>query len=391
MNIPDSVVDAVNREVSKNAPQPTAEALPPPEPSKPAATPPAANGTPPKAPEAKVEPPKPAKEPLKSDKEENLANLRKKLEAREAEFSTLQNSLTATTKEKADALQKIADAEAKVHKLAEEIEKDYKPRAERLKVVEQELQKREEVLKIKAYQETAEFHERYVKPLADAQGEVHELLSELVVNNGDGTGRPATIDDFNEILGARSLNDAHAIASNKFGPVAPTLVNFRTRIRGLERTRSEASKKAGEMALEYEQRRQSEVLQQQQQFKGSVYAEAERLLRETFQVDENDPEEKEALAAAQQFADQLWNSDNETVEQVVKKAAKARKNNIEAPVLRKRLDRLTKRNAELEEQLKQYQKSEPELKPRGGGSAPADPSDWKSGLLKAAQEAAAKV
>lgn len=397
LNVPDSVIAAVEAEAGKSAtaaPEPAAATPVPPEPQKQTATPPAANGTPAKAPETRAPVAATPPAPPKSDKEENLANLRKKLEAREAEFTTLQNSLTATTKEKADALQKIADTEARVNKLAEEIEKDYKPRAERLKVVEQELQKREEVLKVKAYQETSEFHDRFVKPLADAQGEVNELLSELVVNNGDGTSRQATIDDFNEILGARSLNDAHTIAANKFGPIAPTLVNFRTRIRGLERTRAEATKRSGEMAMEYEQRRQSEMLQQQQQFKGSVYAEAERLLKETLQIDDSDPEEKTALAEAQSFADGLWSSDNETVEQVVKKAAKARKNNIEAPVLRKRNERLQKKVAELEAQLKEYQRSEPQLEPRGGGAQPSVSANGdrpeRAQLLAAVNEVIAK-
>lgn len=397
MNIPDETIAAIQAEAAKSAPQPTGEAAPPPEPPKPTPTPPVANGKPPEAHKTATPTPTPAptppKDPPKSDKEENLANLRKKLEAREAEFAALQNSVTATSKEKADADLKRADAEAKLQAALEREEKDYKPRVERLKVVEQELQKREEVLKVKAYQETPEFHERFVKPLVDAQVEAQELLTELVVDNGDGTVRAATMDDFNEVLSARSVNEAYAIAQKKFGPVAQTAVNLRQRIRTLERSRSEATKRAGEMALEYEQRRQSEFVQQQQQFKNSVYTEAERLLKERLQIDDTDPEEKDAFTSATQFADGLWNSDGESVDQVVKKAAKARANNIEAPVLRKKLDRAMKENAELKEQLKQYQKSDPPLEPRGSSGAPAvtqvGDKPERAQLMKAAQDAIA--
>lgn len=371
--LPDSVLAAIQAEANKNAPQPAAEAQPPPEPPKAPATPPTGNGTSP-APKEKpltvpATTPHTPKEPPKSDKEENLARLREKAERLEREASEAKNSLTTTAKEKADIELKRAEAEAKLQAALEREEKDYKPVIERLKATEDQLNKQREVLKMKAYQETPEFHEKFIAPVIETQRDIQDFLGQIEVPLQDGSRRPATMQDFNVVMAAGSHTAAREVAKAYFGEDAQTILNYRLRLQSHNKNREEAHKRAGEMAIEYEQRTQQAILQQQQQFKGSVYAEAERLLKESLQVDD-DPEEKEAFAAAQQFADGLWNNDNETVEQVVKKAAKARKNNIEAPVLRKKLDRATKRISELEDQLKAYQKSEPELKPRGGGTTP---------------------
>lgn len=393
--LPDSVLAAVQAEANKNAPQPIAEALPPPEPPKPPTIAPAPNGTPPKAPEMKPATAAAPKEPPKSDKEENLARLREKAERLEREATEAKNSLTTTAKEKADIELKRAEAEAKLQAALEREEKDYKPVIERLKTTEQELNKQREVLKMKAYQETPEFHEKYIAPVIETQRDIQDFLGQIEVPLSDGSRRAATMQDFNVVMSAGSHTAAREIAKQYFGEDAQTILNYRLRLQSHNKNREEAHKRAGEMAIEYEQRTQQAMLQQQQQFKGSVYAEAERLLKEALQVDDSDPEEKEALLSATQFADGLWDNDNQTVEQVVKKAAKARKNNIEAPVLRKKLDRALKRNAELEEQLKQYQKSEPELKPRGGGQTPPvaaiGDKPERAALLAAAQAAAAST
>lgn len=377
-SLPNSVLTAINAEAAKNAPQALSTPELDPNPPKPPATPPEAKP-------AQIEPVKPptppvppAKETPRSDKEENLANLRKKAEDLETRLTTAVNSGTATAKEKADLAVKFAEAEGRANKLAEEIDKTYRPQTERLKVVEQELQKREEILRIKDYTATDEFHTKFVKPLADAQTEVTELLSELVVPSEDGqTSRQATMDDFNAVLAAPSLNKAAEIAQAKFGPlIAQSVVNMRTRIRGLQRTREEAVKNAGLASAEYVKNQQSQQAQFQENMRNAVRAEANRLMAESpeFNPADDDNESKAVIAAATEFADKLIEGDPTWApEQWAKNVAKARVKLIGHDVVKKQRDAYKARVTELEEKLKAYENSEPQLRPRGGGGATVVP------------------
>lgn len=395
--LPAETLAAINAEAAKNAPQGAAPTDPPPDPAPPAKTATeakAAQNTPPE--------PKPAAAPAPkdppADEPKGVKQVREALERAEKRALEAQNSLTATAKEKADALTKQAELEAKLAKMNEELERDYKPRVERLKVVEQELQQREELLKVKDYTATREFHELYVKPLSDAQGEVTELLAELVVNGDDGTQRKATMDDFNEIIAARSLNEAHEIAQRKFGPVAPSLVHLRSRIRGLERNRSEAVKNAALHAEEYEKRQQAQFAQQREHLRNTLLTAAQSLASNDpeLAVPEDDTEGRATLQEATQFADRILNGDpNMTQEQFVKEIAKGRVKMIREPMLARKVKRLTDQVNELTEKLKQYESSEPELRPRGaGGGLPASANGAgtaRQKLMDAAVKEASKM
>jgi hypothetical protein len=385
--LPNSVLDAINKEAGI---APTAIALPDP----PEDTPPPEK-TPPAQPQREVTPAKPAATPPAEPagkKKDGIAEVREALERQTKKANDLEGSLTATSKEKADAFLKLADLEAKLTKAEQDIEKDYKPRVARLAEMEKKLQAREETLKIKAYQETDEFHEKYVKPLASAQREVGELLGELEVNEGDQP-RKATAADFEEILGARSINDAARIAREKFGPdVAQQVVSYRTKIRSLERERQEAVKNAALNAEEYEKRQMASQAQAHQAVRDRLLAETQRIISGDPEVaiPEDDAELKEAIASGQQLADRLLNGDpNMSHEQFVSEIAKGRSAIIAKPGLAKKVARLTAENEALKKQLKEYQNSEPDVVARSGGPAPAKSSDPLRDKLTAAANAAA--
>jgi hypothetical protein len=385
--LPNSVLDAINKEAGI---APAAIALPDP----PSDTPPPYK-TPPTQPQREVAPTKPADKPAAEPagkKKEGIEAVREALERSNQRVKELQESGTASSKQLADAYAKTADLESKVTKYEQEIEKDYKPRVARLTELEKKLQAREETLKIKAYQETDEFHEKYVKPLASAQREVGELLGELEVNEGDQP-RKATAADFEEILGARSINDAARIAREKFGPdVAQQVVSYRTKIRSLERERQEAVKNAALHAEEFEQRQRSQQAQANQAVRDRLLAETQRIISGDPEVaiPEDDNELKEALASGSALADRLLNGDpNMSHEQFVSEIAKGRSAIISRPVLAKKVARLTAENESLKKQLKEYQNSEPDVVARGGGLAPVKSNDPAKDRLLAAANAAA--
>lgn len=386
------VLEAANALAAKNAPQ--AEALPEPspdpaEPPKEPVKPNAVQADPPK------EPTKPATPPAEEPK--GVKQLREAYERAQKKSDELNGSLTATTAEKAAAMQKLADLEAKHTRVMEELEKDYKPRAAKLAEVEKKLIEKEEILRIRDYQSTEEFHNQFVKPIADAHAEAAGYMAQLTVTDGEGHVRQATTDDLNEILATRSLNDAAALAQQKFGPlIASTIVNMKVRISGLERSRQEAVKNAGIHSAEWVKNQQIAMSQQREQFRNSVLAEANRLISESphLKLADDDNDGKATIGSATQFADSLWEENpNQTPEQVARKLAKVRLDVVEAPLLRSKVSKMQERIKELETRLSDYEASEPNMAPRGAGAqiATAKPGDEaKQKMLAAAQALAAK-
>jgi hypothetical protein len=389
---------AINAEAAKNAPAGSEPPAPPPDPATVIKTPPEPKAAQPEPPKASAIPPAPTKEPA-AEEPKGIKQVREAYERAEAKAKELNLSLTATTKEKADALQRQAELEARLSKLTDEHEKDIKPRLERLTKLEQEHQRVQETLRIRAYTETTEFHDKFVKPLADAQGEVNELLTELIVQNEDGTSRVATMEDFNEVLAARSLNEAHAVAAKKFGPIAPTVVNFRTRIRGLERSRTEAVKEAGVRSAEFEKNQQAALAQQREHLRSTLLTEAQRLAGEApeLSVPEEDQEARATLHAATEFADKLLQGPEAfpSVEHYIKEVAKGRVKMMRAPMLEHKARKLEAKVAELEERLKAYESSEPGLSgsnggPKAKGADGSDLNSTRSKLIEAANKLASQ-
>lgn len=390
--LPAATIAAINAEAAKTGGEPAPTPAPPVDPPK----------TPDAAPVASVKQPEPVKpaatpaqEPAKP-KKEGIESVREALERQTQKAKELETSLTATTQQKADAFAKLAELEAKAAKYEQDIEKEYKPRVARLEQAEKKLLEREELLKVKAYQETEEFHNQFVKPLSDARTEVNELLTELIVQNEDGSSRIATQEDFNEILSAASINQAAEIAQKKFGPmVAQSVVNFRQRIRSLERNRVEAVKNAALRAEEYEKRTQAQYAQNRQELHDKLMAATRNLIAsetDTFAVPEGDAELQAALTEGQQLADRLLNGDPSlSPDQYVAEIAKGRKNIMAAPLLTKKLAQANAKIMSLEEQLKAYQKSEPDVRTRNGGPAAPVGDSPRDKLLAAAQAAAQQV
>lgn len=386
--MPNALLDAIHKEAEKSPAFVTAAKLNEP----PSDTPPTPK-TPPEPAKREITPAKPAAtpapEPAKG-KKDGIEAVREALERAQKRASELEGSLTATAKEKADAFTKLAELEAKASKYEQDIEKEYKPRLAKLEQTEKEIQRTREILKIKAYQETDEFHNQYVKPLADTRAEVSELLGELIVNDGDNQ-RPANVQDFDEILAAKSLNEAAQIARQKFGPdISQQVVNYRTKIRSLERSRQEAVKNAALRAEEYEKQTQEQHQRASQAFRERLLSEANKLIStdDLLAIPDDDAELKNSLIEGQTLADRLLNGDqNLTPEQFVVEIAKGRKAIVGGKVLQTKLARANAEIATLRDQLKAYQASEPEVRARNGGSGgpvASDSQEAKKTLLAAA-------
>lgn len=358
------------------------EPLPDPSPAPTPAAASSSSSTPPTPPTP--EPPKTPEPTKPAKKKEGIEALREAFERQSAKVEELSGSLTTTSKEKADAYAKLAELEAKLTQANERISKDLEPRVQRLTEVEKKLQEREEILRVKDYTATQEWHDKYVKPIAEVQQEANELLSELRANvNGDEV--PATQEHLNFVMAAPSLNEAARRAEGLFGSlVAPQIVNLRARLIGLQRKQAEALKTAQIEAVEYEKRSHAQAAQSREAVRTRLLTEAQRIIQADPDLNPGeDVELGSALAEGQKFADLLLNGSPElTTEQMVDKIAEGRARIIKSHVQEKRMAKMKTELESLREQLKQYQKSEPSVETRTGGSSP---------LLKGNEDARAKL
>lgn len=368
----------------KNAPKPAPEAKKEPsvKPAEPA-----------KSPEPPKEPPKEPKLNTPKELREAYERSQKRIQEAEARVRELEGSVTATSSEKAEAYKKLADLEKKAVGYEQEIEKTYKPAIEQLNRARKDLQDREEKLRIRDYTATGEWHEKYERPLATARADAELTLAEInVVDESGDPVRQATAKDFDEVLAAPSLNEAAKVAKRLFGPdVFQTVVNHRTRIQQLVRSRAEAYKNAQLESIEWEKNQRSAVEQAKLLFRQKL-AEKEAARRAEYQPPDDDTELNEALTEAETLIESLDRFTNEsTPDEISDAVANARTRIRREAVMSRKLTRAETKIKELEQQLKEYQSSEPTVETRNGGSGPVgDKSKWEDTILEAANALATK-
>lgn len=373
-----------------------APATPGPAPAAPTPTP--AKATPAPAPPAPQTPPPttPTPPPANQKGGGGIKDLREAYERQNAKVEELNASLTSTSKDKADAYAKLARLEEDLGKANKRITEDLEPRAKRLADVEKKLQEREEMLRVKDYTATGEWHEKYVKPIADTHAEITDLLGELRATV-DGNEIPATVDHFNHILAAPSLNEAARRASELFGEyAAPQIISLRARLNSLQRRQQEALKNAQLEAIDYEKRVQSQSLQHREAMRNIIFSEAKRLMGaepEIFAPKEDDTDTVHALANGQHLADLLLDGAPDlTPEGLMSKVGEGRARIIKSFVLEKQLSKAKTQLAEAIGQLKAYQRSEPEVEARASTRPTAsDADESQKTLLEAAMKLARRI
>lgn len=381
----DPSILAKAKEMAGEKPDEPKDISAPPKEEKPATATPAPKEQPPKTPEPPKQP-EPPEEAPKAPKQ-----LREALDRAQAKVKEVESSLTATSKEKADAYAKLSQVEAKLAEREKEFETTYRPSLERLSKVEKQLQEREEQLRIRDYTATQEWHDKFIKPEIEIQNEVQGLLSELVAYNEDGSTTPATPQHFEFVISAPNQNEAANRAKTLFGPdMAPTVSNYRLRIRTLHNKKQEALKNAQLESAEWEKKQNLAVAQAQELLRKRILDTESKLVQQ-FKPADDDEELTQALREGKELVDRAFQT-NLSPEQTGDLIAEFRAEVQKSKVSDKIIARIKKENEELKEQLKQYQKSEPEVITRNStpGSGVIAPDDIHSRLLAAAQAEATK-
>lgn len=377
------------------APKPAAKveplpAKPEPKPEPKAQTPPATE----KKPDAPAEPAKP----------KGIAELRDAYTEAQKNIQKLNDSLGATTKEKADALAKFAQVEEAYTKATERISKELEPQVAKLKETEKRLQEREDVIRMKDYTQTTEWRDKYVEPLVQANAKKNRLLQETTVTVNGETGEPHEIsaqpEHFDYVLGAKTTKEAFRRAKELFGDdLAQSVVNLRDEIRDHGMRQQEALRNAQLEAMEWQKNQQAHFAQERESTRNAVFSEASAYMQskpEVFAPKEDDNDAVTALAEGQKFADFLINPPQDVSRgQMLKSIGEGRARIIESFALKPQMSKLQAENKALLEELEAYHKSEPDVRTReGGGSIPKAPSSKEEeheAMLKAAMDLATSL
>lgn len=368
VTMPDGLMAAINKEagVEPAAVTPAAPVV-----ATPSATPPATPAAKAAATPAPAATPAAAATPA-PPKKEGVKELREAYERAQAKVDELNASVTATTKEKAEALTKLAKAEEQFAVVQKRIAEEFEPQVKRLTEVEKRLQEREERLRIADYQASDEYHERYVRPLASARAEAEAFMGELTVATADGQERQATKADLDTVLSQPNHTQAAKLAKALFGEETyQSVLNHRMKVLSLERSRQEAVKNAHLASAEWLERTQSQQAQAQAQFRSALTASMDKMFAEhpeIFTAAEDDADAKGALDEGASFGEELLNLSPATPpEQIASKVAQAQVRVRAYPRLRQTIGRQAAEITNLKKQLAEFQRSEPDVATRTGG------------------------
>lgn len=154
-----------------------------------------------------------------------------------------------------------------------------------------------------------EFHDKFVKPLANELGKAYAFVKELKLND-DATGqqRAATENDFRQLLGLPA-QEAGELAEKLFGRYASTRVlNHRDKVIELKTAENEARANAATLSEESHQRQSVESTQAHQK-QLAVYqarrTEIETKHADLFKAKEHDTEALKVLESGRQLAQLL--------------------------------------------------------------------------------------
>lgn len=251
-----------------------------------------------------------------------------------------------------------------------------------VKKLRDQLSAAETELRYLDYTKSQEFKDKFEKPYQDAFSDAVEEVRELRVTNADGQSRPATEADFQRILAA-DHQEVRELANGMFGEYANDVLALRRKLIDMNRNANREAKRYREGAAEREKAR---AVKQQEEREGleklwkSKVAEVGERYKQFFGEVDGDDEYNESLRDGYKRVDSANSPDLPLEEKVTRLAVVRHKAAaFGAQVLLNK--RLQARVTELEEALKEYEKSIP-----AGGKGGADKRVEGEEVVKSADE-----
>lgn len=231
----------------------------------------------------------------------------------------------------------------------------------KLDTLEKRNKELEEEISYRDYTKSTEFQEKFKAPFEKKLASVYRQVADLYVRDSEGNERAATREDFDRVLEAPQ-SDARRIAKEVFGDEDfREVLQYRRELNELQQNADMEMKNWREKAKERETNAQLEQRKQMEQAEGIFRKSMDTYTEkypEWFGKVENDDELNKALENGFTSVDKSQDR-NIPLEQRLDLLAAARLKAASFPRLVITNRRLVKKVAELEQALKDYQKSEP--------------------------------
>lgn len=339
----------------------------------------AADDQEPPKPKAAVETPKAPENPKEDHPKRDVSQLREAYEKLKGEFASTAAERDLTRKEVAEFKEKATRYEERIKALeAAEL---------RAKELEERVVTYDERLRVTDYLNHPEFHEKFVKPVADAIQSAHALVAEMVVD-AEGEPRQATPQDFDTVLRAPNLTEASRRAKELFGPdLASTIVERRQAVLMAEKARQEAIKSAGVKSEEWMKSQQARAAEQRSRAKSDFDRISQQLAEkypQLYRPPEGDKDAEAARKSGEELAKLILEGQPAEMppDQYLTNVAKIYHRAASFPMRELMVNRLQQENEALKARLAAFEKSTPDAEGRkvSDGSTAGKP---QQGDLKA--------
>jgi hypothetical protein len=243
---------------------------------------------------------------------------------------------------------------------------------ERLEAAEKRREELENEIRYSAYEKSPEYQDQFQRPFEEAYQWARQSVARLKVLQEDGPAIQATPDDFDKILLIPDDGEAIDVAEKMFGNKAKIVLDHRWEMKKLDAARYRAIENFRKQGGERQQKMTEAQAREREQIGkmwGELNTEAAERFPKWFKPEDGDEDGNKLLEEGYRLADAAFSNGNGMPpEQLVRLHASIR--NRAAAFTREvyRNNKLSERVAELENQLKEYQASEPGPGSGGGGS-----------------------
>lgn len=309
----------------------------------------------------------PEKEPEKPDTEQ--------LPTRAKDLKVVYERVKA---EKKDLEAKLTEAQGRIKQLETSNPDEVKALTEKLSKSEARRNELESEMRFVDYRKSAEFRDKYEKPIHEAWQRAIMDLDETVVTLEDGSSRKANVDDLVR-LSNLPLQQASAAAREMFGDAAQDILAHRRTIRELTMQQSKAIEGALKEAEERLKTREVEGRANAEKYQGIWRQENETLATKFpkwVKPVDGDEEGNKLLNAGYETVDRFFNDSSLKPEERLKAHASIRMKAANHDRMALRLRRMAENLNSLKKKLAEYESSAPP----GGKTTPRTSSRRTGGM-----------
>lgn len=334
------------------------------------------------APEAPKVPGEPSPEIIKSAP----AQLREAYERLKTDFTAQATEGTLTKKQ-------LAEFQAKAKSYEDRI-KSLESADARAKELEKQVLTYDEQLRVTNYLQHPEFHEKYVRPVAEAMQQGHALTKELITSDEQGNQRYGTEDDFAAVLAQPNYSLMDKKAVELFGErMSVHIVEQAKKVRELQSSQSKAMKEAGLRSQQWLKDQQDRAAQARTTAR-ERFENASKELADKYPQLYRPPEGDNDALAARKSGEELarlildGQPPEMPAEQYLSAVAKVYHRAASFPMRELAISRLQTEVESLRSKLAAYEKSSPDTSSR---QQPAGVTDAGGTIVTAANDLSAKM